>query len=93
MRSVRTTMPAPVIEPGLEHVGVFDVAPFGLEGRNRRDAPVPGAGIEDAPEERGTVEPGPAEPVDRSVPPDQSDGPAIANGGVVLDCVHRSIVP
>ena len=53
MRSVRTSMPEPVIEAGLEHIGVLDVAALGLEGPDRRDAPVPGAGSRSAPKSEG----------------------------------------
>src|SRR6185436_346263 len=54
-----------------------------------RQAPAAGAVVEDGGEERGAVEPRPAQPIDGARPRDQRGRAAVADDGVVLDPRHR----
>src|SRR5262245_54494774 len=72
---------------GLKDESPWPVAPPCAElRRSRRNEPAPVLGRpEQGGKARGRVETGPAQPVDRAVPPDQGSRPAVADQRIVFD--------
>ena len=72
-------------EGGLQHHRVLDVAAADVRRTRRVDRPVPGCFVEDPPEDRGPVEAGEAQPVDRARPADQGGRTTVGEQGVIGD--------
>src|SRR6202022_1445487 len=74
------------LKDGLEHVGACDVFPLGAKGLSGRNPPTAAADwVEQCGKARRTVEPRPAEPIDRAEARDQSRASAVTDNGVVAD--------
>src|SRR5439155_19925798 len=79
-------LPAAREEADAQDVGVAQVGALGAEGPPGSDREAAAAIlVEDGGEQRGAVEPRPAEPVERAATGDQGRRPAVADDGIVLD--------